>query len=93
MYVAPYTRPCTYGAMRGARGVTPTSKLYSYKYFYNFPSLLGYFFFSLPTQEFFRGQGKIKVGTETEIMHLISRKLQLDEEALFYNLTMRIIDT
>ena len=22
-------------------------------------------FFSLPTQEFFRGQGKIKVGTET----------------------------
>ena len=23
-------------------------------------------FFSLPTQEFFRGQGKIKVGTETE---------------------------
>ena len=50
-------------------------------------------FFSLPTQEFFRGQGKIKVGTETEIMHLISRKLQLDEEALFYNLTMRIINT
>ena len=25
-------------------------------------------FFSLPTQEFFRGQGKIKVGTETEKM-------------------------
>ena len=25
-------------------------------------------FFSLPTQEFFRGQGKIKVGTETETM-------------------------
>jgi len=47
----------------------------------------------LPTQEFFRGQGKIKVSTETEIMHLISRKLQLDEEALFYNLTMRIINT
>ena len=23
-------------------------------------------FFSLPTQEFFRGQGKIKVGTETK---------------------------
>ena len=50
-------------------------------------------FFSLPTQEFFCGQGKIKVGTETEIMHLISRKLQLDEEALFYNLTMCIINT
>jgi len=25
-------------------------------------------FFSLPTQEFFRGQGKIKVGTWTEKM-------------------------
>ena len=25
-------------------------------------------FFSLPTQEFFRGQGKIKVGTGTEKM-------------------------
>ena len=25
-------------------------------------------FFSLPTQEFFRGQGKIKVGTGTETM-------------------------
>ena len=24
------------------------------------------FFFSLPTQEFFRGQGKIKVGRETK---------------------------
>ena len=25
-------------------------------------------FFSLPTQEFFRGQGKIKVGTGTEFL-------------------------
>jgi len=34
-------------------------------------------FFSLPTQEFFRGQGKIKVGTETKktlpLPHLLKR--------------------
>ena len=28
-------------------------------------------FFSLPTQDFFRGQGKIKVGTGAEIIHSI----------------------
>ena len=39
---------------------TSISPKYSFKY----PSLPGYFF-SLPTQEFFREQGKIKVGTET----------------------------
>ena len=32
-------------------------------------------FFSLPTQEFFRGQGKIKVGTGTEIMKPESLKI------------------
>ena len=32
-------------------------------------------FFSLPTQEFFRGQGKIKVGTGTEIMKPESSKI------------------
>jgi hypothetical protein len=54
----------------------------SYKYSYNFPSLPGYFFspfprmnFSLPTQEFFRGQGKIKVGTGMEIMKPESSKI------------------
>ena len=31
--------------------------------------------FSLPTQEFFRGQGKIKVGTGTEIMKPESSKI------------------
>ena len=31
--------------------------------------------FSLPTQEFFRGQGKIKVGTGTEIMKPESLKI------------------
>ena len=30
------------------------------------PHLSPGIFFSLPTQEFFRGQGKIKVGTETK---------------------------
>ena len=39
---------------------TSISPKYSFKY----PSLPS-IFFSLPTQEFFRGQGKIKVGTET----------------------------
>ena len=39
-------------------------------------SLLGLgIFFSLPTQEFFRGQGKIKVGTGTEIMKPESSKI------------------
>ena len=46
-------------------------------------------FFSLPTQEFFRGQGKIKVGTGTEKMKPNSSKstdgrrsasLQLNDE-------------
>ena len=32
-------------------------------------------FFSLPTQEFFRGQGKIKVGTGMEIMKPESSKI------------------
>ena len=32
-------------------------------------------FFSLPTQEFFRGQGKIKVGTGTEKMKPNSSKI------------------
>ena len=32
-------------------------------------------FFSLPTQEFFRGQGKIKVGTGMEIMKPESTKI------------------
>ena len=32
-------------------------------------------FFSLSTQEFFRGQGKIKVGTEMEIMKPESSKI------------------
>ena len=32
-------------------------------------------FFSLPTQEFFRGQGKIKVGTGTEKMKPESTKI------------------
>ncbi len=32
-------------------------------------------FFSLPTQEFFRGQGKIKVGTGAEIMKPESSKI------------------
>ena len=32
-------------------------------------------FFSLPTQEFFRGQGKIKVGTVAEIMKPESLKI------------------
>ena len=32
-------------------------------------------FFSLPTQEFFRGQGKIKVGTGTEILKPESSKI------------------
>ena len=32
-------------------------------------------FFSLPTQEFFRGQGKIKVGTGAEIMKPESLKI------------------
>ena len=32
-------------------------------------------FFSLPTQEFFRGQGKIKVGTGTEKMKSESTKI------------------
>ena len=32
-------------------------------------------FFSLSTQEFFRGQGKIKVGTGTEIMKPESSKI------------------
>ena len=32
-------------------------------------------FFSLPTQEFFRGQGKIKVGTGTEKMKPDSSKI------------------
>ena len=32
-------------------------------------------FFSLPTQEFFRGPGKIKVGTGTEIMKPESLKI------------------
>ena len=32
-------------------------------------------FFSLPTQEFFRGQGKIKVGTGTEKMEPESTKI------------------
>jgi len=45
-----------------------------YKYSYKFPSLPGYFF-SLPTQEFFRGQGKIKVGTGAEIMKPESLKI------------------
>ena len=38
-------------------------------------SLLCLFFFSLPTQEFFRGQGKIKVGTVAEIMKPESLKI------------------
>ena len=32
-------------------------------------------FFSLPTQEFFRGQGKIKVGIGTEIIKPESTKI------------------
>ena len=32
-------------------------------------------FFSLPTQEFFRGQGRIKVGTGTKIMKPESSKI------------------
>ena len=32
-------------------------------------------FFSLPTQDFFRGQGKIKVGTGTEKMKPESTKI------------------
>ena len=34
------------------------------KILFKFSLSAGVFFFSLPTQEFFRGQGKIKVGQE-----------------------------
>ena len=39
-------------------------------------------FFSLPTQEFFRGQGKIKVGTGTEIKKRCV--ISYDTPSLFY---------
>lgn len=47
---------------------------FSYKYSYGFPSLLGCFFSPCPLL-FFRGQGKIKVGTGTEIMKPESSKI------------------
>ena len=41
------------------------------KILFKFPLSAGVFFFSLPTQEFFRGQGKIKVGQKRKKWNLI----------------------
>ena len=52
------------------------------------------FLFSLPTQEFFRGQGKIKVGTGMDnFKNITYRKSTRPNDALYCNLTMRIINT